>query len=96
VNAFADQRLLIGAAALALVFLVALSVAVLAILAMAAADAIRRIRIERRYDLGPRGNALWADLDAHLDEFLDDNPDIAAGLDRLRTAIRDEQPQGDQ
>jgi type II secretory pathway pseudopilin PulG len=34
-------------------------------------------------------------LDADLDEYLLDHPDIAAGFNRLRAAIRDEQRKGD-
>ena len=60
---------------------------------------IRRARAAEpavRHDTG-RDAPLYLDgLDAHLDQYLLDNPDVAAGFDRLRAAIRDEQQKGEQ
>jgi hypothetical protein len=45
-------------------------------------------------DVGPDALRLLQELDAHLDEYVLADPELAAGFDRLRTAIRDEQQNG--
>jgi hypothetical protein len=45
------------------------------------------------YD-GPDSLRLLADLDAHLDNYVAEHPDVAAGFERLRRAVRDEQQRG--
>ena len=55
-----------------------------------------RRRYVTTHDVGPDTLRLLADLDAHLDQYLLDHPDVAAGFDRLRDAVRNEQPKGDQ
>lgn len=47
------------------------------------------------HDVGPDALRLLEDLDAHLDEYLAADPELTAGFDRLREAIRDEQTKGD-
>lgn len=54
-----------------------------------ALTAIADRRREQRHDIGPDALLLLQELDAHLDEYLLANPDIAAGFNRLRDAIRD-------
>jgi len=62
-----------------------------------------------QHDVGPDNLRLLQDLDAHLDEYVCEDPDLwdafgrggnwdvfNPGLDRLRDAIRDEQQNGDQ
>ncbi|MEV4861501.1 hypothetical protein [Streptomyces ossamyceticus] len=45
-------------------------------------------------DVGPDALRLLQELDAHPDEYVLADPELAAGFDRLRTAIRDEQQKG--
>lgn len=56
-----------------------------------------------RHDVGPDALRLLEELDAHLDEKFDaladfyewpEPPDLVAGLQRLRAAVRDEQQEG--
>jgi monomeric isocitrate dehydrogenase len=75
------------------------TVIVLAVLgAVVCAWQVRRAwlahRTQQRHDVGPDALRLLQELDAHLDEYLLANPDVAAGFDRLRAAIRDEQQNG--
>jgi hypothetical protein len=42
-----------------------------------------------RHDVGPDALRLLEDLDAHLDEYLLANPEVAAGFDQLRDAINE-------
>jgi hypothetical protein len=51
-------------------------------------------RAQQQHDVGPDALRLLEELDAHLDEYLLANPDVAAGFDRLRAAIHDEQQNG--
>lgn len=46
-------------------------------------------------DVGPDALRLLEDLDAHLDEYVAADPELAAGFGRLRDAIRDEQQKGE-
>lgn len=46
------------------------------------------------YDVGPDALRLLQDLDTHLDEYVAADTELAAGFDRLRRAIRDEQRNG--
>ena len=57
------------------------------------------------HDVGPDALRLLQDLDAHLDQYSTQlaglyervgSPDLDAGCDRLREAIRDEQNRGNQ
>lgn len=48
------------------------------------------------YEVGPDALRLLAELDAHLNEYVAADAELAAGFDRLRQAIRDEQQKGDQ
>lgn len=48
------------------------------------------------YDVGPDALQLLGELDAHLDEYVAADTELAAGFDRLRQAVRDEQQKGDQ
>lgn len=43
------------------------------------------------YDVGPDALQLLHDLDTHLNEYVAADTELAAGFDRLRQAIRDEQ-----
>jgi hypothetical protein len=56
-------------------------------------QAIRAWRADDRYDVGPDALRLFEDLDAHLDEHVAANPELAAGFDRLRTAIHEHREQ---
>lgn len=47
------------------------------------------------YDVGPDALRLLQDLDTHLDEYVAADTELAAGFDRLRQAIRDEQQKGE-
>lgn len=95
-DAILYQRLGEGAAANILIFAVPLAVLAFMGIGSLISNAVRRWRLARRYDFGPNANALWADLDDHFDDYLANNPDIAAGLSRLRAAVRDEQRKGRQ
>lgn len=46
-------------------------------------------RREQRHDVGPDALRLLQELDVHLDEYVAADPELAAGFDRLRDAIRD-------
>lgn len=48
-----------------------------------------------REPITPAGLPLPAEVTSHLEAFLNTNPDIAEGLDRLRQAVRDEQQKGE-
>lgn len=48
------------------------------------------------YEVGPDALRLLNDLDTHLDEYVAADTELAAGFDRLRQAVRDEQQNGDQ
>lgn len=54
-------------------------------------EARQRGRLLRgvQHDVGPDALRLLEELDAHLDEHVLANPELAAGFDRLRDAIRD-------
>jgi cytochrome c-type biogenesis protein CcmH/NrfG len=52
-------------------------------------QAIRAWRAADRHDVGPDSLRLLEDLDAHLDEHVAADPELAAGFDRLRTAIHE-------
>jgi hypothetical protein len=88
------ERLIGGLSALSLIFGTTIAILLLIGIATLISNAVRRWRLARRYDFGPRGNATWAQVDEHFDEFLADNPDIQAGLIRLESAIR-KQKKGD-
>ena len=47
------------------------------------------------YDVGPDSLRLLQDTDAYLDEYVLADAEMAAGFDRLRQAIRDEQQKGE-
>lgn len=53
-----------------------------------------RDRRDRRHDVGPDALRLLEELDGHLDAFAADDPEVQAGLARLRAAVRDEQQNG--
>ena len=58
----------------------------------------RGSRAEAMRDVGPDALRLLEELDAHLDTYLINNPDMADGFARLRQVIRDEQantPEGE-
>lgn len=85
-----------GAVLLATVLLTAMATGALIAAACAVARAIcRRVRA-RRQGLTVAEARLLDELDAHLDGYLADNPDIEAGLNRLRHAIHTEPSKGDQ
>lgn len=48
-----------------------------------------------RHDVGPDTLRLLQELDAHLDNYVAADDELAAGFDRLRAAVRDEQQKGD-
>jgi hypothetical protein len=52
-------------------------------------------RAQQQPDVGPDALRLLQELNAHLDEYVLTDPELAAGFDRLRTAIRDEQQKGE-
>lgn len=43
------------------------------------------------YDVGPDALRLLEELDTHLDNYVAADAELAAGFDRLRQAVRDEQ-----
>ncbi len=43
------------------------------------------------HPVNPKALRLLEELDAHLDDYVTADPELAAGFDRLRAAIRDEQ-----
>lgn len=47
-------------------------------------------------DVGPDALRLLEDLDAHLDEYVAADPELAAGFGRLRDAIREHREEKDQ
>ena len=47
------------------------------------------------YDVGPDALRLLGELDTHIDEYVAADAQLAAGFDRLRQAVRDEQRGGD-
>jgi uncharacterized iron-regulated membrane protein len=50
---------------------------------------------DRQHDVGPDALRLLEDLDAHLDGFALEDPEVQAGLARLNAAVRGEQPGGE-
>ncbi|KOV86102.1 MULTISPECIES: hypothetical protein [unclassified Streptomyces] len=88
-----EQRV-IGAAWAYAIFAAATIAMFTAVLACHGISALVRRRRARRDDLGP--DRLWEEVDAHLAEVIAADPQLAAGLDRLRTAVRNEQHKGDQ
>lgn len=50
---------------------------------------------EDEHDVGPDALRLLKDLDTHLDEYVAADTELAAGFDRLRRAVRDEQQKGE-
>lgn len=64
---------------------------------MRAADAVARWwkrRYVTEHDVGPDALQLLEELDTHLDQYLVEHPDVAAGFDRLRNVVRDQQEKG--
>jgi hypothetical protein len=51
--------------------------------------------IEDEHDVGPDSLRLLEDLDAHLDNFVANDPEVKAGLARLHAAIHDERQEGE-
>lgn len=52
--------------------------------------AITEHRRERqRHDVGPDALRLLQELDTHLDEYVAADPELSAGFDRLRNALRE-------
>lgn len=43
------------------------------------------------HDVGPDALGLLEELDTHLDEYVDADPELADGFDRLRDAVREQQ-----
>ncbi|MFH8336908.1 hypothetical protein [Streptomyces sp. AM6-12] len=85
-----------GAVLLATVLLTAMATGALIAAVWAAARAIvRRVRA-RRSGLEVAELRLLEELDAHLEDYLLENPDLEAGLNRLRNAIHTEPSKGDQ
>lgn len=62
---------------------------------IAAARARTGLDADDGHDVGPDSLRLLEDLDAHLDRYLIDHPDVADGFARLRQAVRDEQQKGE-
>lgn len=48
------------------------------------------------YEVGPDALQLLKDPDTHLNDYVAADAELAAGFDRLRQAVRDEQQNGDQ
>lgn len=90
-NAVLVQRLIVSGAALVALFITTLLCLLVMAIGCAVGNAISRWRLARRYDYGPNANALWADLDAHLDDYVTADPELEAGFARLRAAVRDQQ-----
>ena len=88
-DAILVQRLIGGDAALGLLVLTVLAVLMVVATVAGVARAVRRLRAGH-YD-GPDSLLLLEDLDAHLDEYVAADPQLAARFDRLRDAIRDQQ-----
>ncbi|MFL5910512.1 MAG: hypothetical protein ACJ768_08115 [Gaiellaceae bacterium] len=51
---------------------------------------------DRRHDVGPDALRLLKDLDAHLDHFVANDPEVKAGIARLHAAMHDEQKGGEE
>lgn len=62
---------------------------------IAACEISRRLK-GRRHDVGPDQLRLLEELDAHPDDYVATDPELAAGFARLRAAIRNEQQKGEQ
>jgi hypothetical protein len=60
-----------------------------AVIAAARARTEHLIGPEPDHDVGPGQLRLLEDTDAYLDRVIADDPELAAGFDRLRQAIRD-------
>jgi len=84
------EQVVIPAAMVGFAYL-AVSVAVIVIFGAAAIAAWRRDRRDEQHDVGPDALQLLDDLDAHLDQFAIDDPEVKAGLARLNAAVRDDQ-----
>lgn len=92
------EQVVIPAAMVGFAYL-AVSVAVLVIFGTAAFAAWRRDRRDQQHDVGPDALLLLEDLDAHLNQQFAQlsglyerlgPPDLEAGCDRLRAALRDD------
>jgi len=59
------------------------------------AEARARTGLTDGHDVGPDALRLLQHLDAHLDAHVAADPELAAGFDRLRQAIREEQNKGE-
>lgn len=88
-DAVLTQRLIVGGAALALLFLIVLGI-VAVFLAAAKVDSIIRETHERADAAAVSDPITLADLDEHA------GAPHHPGLDRLRQAVRDEQNKGEQ
>ena len=55
----------------------------------------RALRDNQQPDIGPDALRLLEELDAHLDNYVLADPELAAGFDRLRTAITDHRKEED-
>jgi hypothetical protein len=62
---------------------------------IAAARARTGLDADDEHDVGPDALRLLEALDAHLDGYLVQHPDVADGFARLRQAVRDEQQKGE-
>lgn len=80
------EQVVIPAAMVGFAYL-AVSVAVIVIFGAAAIAAWRRDRRDEQHDVGPDALQLLDDLDAHLDQFAIDDPEVKAGLSRLLEAL---------
>lgn len=55
----------------------------------------RSLHRDRTADVGPDSLRLLQELDAHLDDYVAADPELAAGFDRLRDALREHRQQED-
>jgi hypothetical protein len=87
-------QVIVWAGALSFAFLDTVAAIVPIAIGKVAFDALARWWRVGRHDVGPDALRLLEDLDCHLDAYLLDHPDVAAGFDLLRAAVRDEQQEG--
>jgi hypothetical protein len=83
--------------------IIAVAYVIVSVLAVWVWVRLGRTRRPSAHDVGPDQLRLLEEMDAHLDEYVAEDPDlwdvfgrggnwdVQAGLDRLRQAIRDEQ-----
>lgn len=84
-------QLIVGGAVISVAFLAGLALAIVVVFALALIRAAAYYRRVDQDDVGPDALQLLEDLDAHLNQHADHDPDLTAGFVQLRGAIRDEQ-----